>query len=691
MYESTAKLKLADIGDGIPNSNLFKNFDVFASANKIAAEIEVLKSSDLLKKTLSNVNLNIELYRTGSIGSKELYNDSPIEIKILKPSEGMMDKRFQMVISDKHHFRISEAKTTLIEGELNRTFECRGGVFMLATNDKVINQKTNIKIDDNYEFEILSEHKLEDKILKDLDIVAVDKDVPVIRINLKSNVPEKAADFVNTLAQTYIYDYIENKYKAANTTVNFLNEQIKDANTKLTSSENTIESYRNENNIVNIRQETETDLRKLSQLKIQQTNIKMNLEAIEELNRYINQGKDNFLALAPNFEAFTDLLSTEIIKNIKKLQSEKKDLLLTYTSNDEKVKVIDDKINDLTTYLVESIKNTKTNLQIKYDQLTNDINEAEQVFVTVPEKEKKMAIMNRDFNLLESSYNFLNEKKIEAEIAQAAKISFHRVITPAVASSHPISPNRPIIIILAAILGMMFSIAVIYTVHFLKAKVNDISSIERHSDIPVAISTPYVNQNMEPVFEKNFLQLELKNIISKGKILAFTSFNAGEGTLFNLVNLCKIVSRNHATVVIADLKNNLDFLKTNYIEEKGLYGTLIPGVFYYDIHKYCSQSISGEIIQNHLNEIQTKADYVFINNEYMSEESRALLVMHYAHQNLFIVDCRKTPLKKTERIQQLKTEFSIQNIHFLVNKVGYNPNVISDINTWIKKLLKKRS
>jgi len=47
------------------------------------------------------------------------------------------------------------------------------------------------------------------KIYKNLDIVPVDKDVPVIRINLKSNIPEKAALFVNKLSEMYIRDYIE--------------------------------------------------------------------------------------------------------------------------------------------------------------------------------------------------------------------------------------------------------------------------------------------------------------------------------------------------------------------------------------------------------------------------------------------------------------------------------------------------
>jgi hypothetical protein len=53
----------------------------------------------------------------------------------------------------------------------------------------------------------------------------------------------------------YIKDYIENKYGAANTTVSFLNNEI-DGATKLSESEENIQTYRDERNI-NVRQETE--------------------------------------------------------------------------------------------------------------------------------------------------------------------------------------------------------------------------------------------------------------------------------------------------------------------------------------------------------------------------------------------------------------------------------------------------
>ena len=70
--------------------------------------------------------------------------------------------------------------------------------------------------------------------------------------------------FVNKLAQAYIQDYIENKFKAANVTVDFLEEtRLQGANNKLVNSEKNIQDYRDDKNIINIRQETETDLRKI--------------------------------------------------------------------------------------------------------------------------------------------------------------------------------------------------------------------------------------------------------------------------------------------------------------------------------------------------------------------------------------------------------------------------------------------
>lgn len=680
MYESTAKIKLADIQEGVPSANLFKDLDVFASANKIATEIEVLKSKKLIEKALDSLPFSVEIYRKGNVRSVELFGDSPILINGFMDTPKAFDKRYGLEVVSKNKFIFYYPDyNRKIEGYFGKPFSIEGGQLLITKNDTFLQSKKNIALIDSYEFEFLSQNKLIDKINTNLDIVPVDKDVPVIRINLKSNVPEKAAIFVNKLAETYIQDYIESKYRAADVTVDFLNKEITGADKKLVASENNIQNYRDAKNIINIRQETETDLRKISQLKIQQTNIKMNLDAIKELNKYIASGKSNYLDLATNFEAFTDLLSTEMVKNMKKLQAEKKDLLLTYTPENEKVKVIDAKLKDLIDYQVESIKNTEKNLQIKYDELSTDIENAEKVFIGLPEKEKTLAKLDRDFNLYEKNYNFLNEKRIEAEIAKSAKIAFHKIISPAEIAKAPVSPIRAIIIIVAAFLGFIGSVVLIYIIHFAKAKVNDVYTIEKNSTIPVALATPYLKSNEEKAitFLKHAVQLDLKGMLTSKAILTLTSYNVAKDHAFHTQHFYKALIEQGRKVIVIDATGQLK----NSITTKD----------YNDFSDVKYMRFSKEDFISEIHNKMENYDICLIHNLAIKEEKSVLLFMSVATQNLMIIDSRKTAEKSIAQIELLRDEYQLPNFWFVLNKENYNPSIWIEIKKCINYLKKFKS
>lgn len=673
MYESTAKLKLADTQEGVPSANLFKDFDVFATPNKISTEIEVLKSTSLIEKTLEKLPFSTEIYRKGKVRSVELFGDSPIKVESILNDEKNYDKKFIINITSNQNFTIKASDSAKeVKGTFGVPTAIKGGKILITKNDSYLQSKPGAKIVDQYEVEFLSREKLLDKVNKNLDIVSVDKDVPVIRINYKSNVPEKASLLVNTLAETYIQDYIENKYRAANTTVDFLKNEIGQANNKLSGAENRIENYRNKENIINIPQETETDLRKISQLKIQKSNLKMNLDAIKNLNNYISEGKDNYLELAPNFEAFNDLLSTEMVKNMKLLQAEKKELLLTYTPEHEKVKIIDAKIKDLTDYQTESIKNTQRNLQIKYNDIDRDIQIAEQAFIGLPEKEKLLNIMNREFNLYEKNYNFLNEKRIDAEIAKAAKISFHKIITRGELPKQPVSPMRSIIIIVAAIMSMIGSIALIYAVHFAKAKVNDVYTIEKNSTIPVAFTTPYIKnrENIMHHFLENVLEMELKEIIKDKNLICITSYDKSKQHMFHSKNIIKALQAQSRKVLVIDVAGNLKN---------------IENIDYIDFSEEKNLRLTSTDIENLIREKMTGNDLCIINNQSIKQGKLPLLFLKMADENLFVLDSRKTAEKTIMNVELLKDEYKLTNLWFVLNKEGYNPSLMTSIKNFINR------
>ncbi|MBK8807285.1 MAG: hypothetical protein IPO21_11825 [Bacteroidales bacterium] len=682
MYQSTAKLKLADLNEGVPNSKLYKDFDVFANTQKIQSEIELIKSEAILKRVLPKVPQSTLIYRVGKIKKTELFSDSPISVMKINLDKSDYNKPFQLSILENKSFTLQSPDGRHLSGNLGDTISLGFTRLLISINKNLLKTKSNLKWADKYEINFLSRDQQYAEISKNLEVGSVDKDVPVIRISYKSENPEKAAIIPNKIAEAYIDDYIETKYGAANVTVDFLNGRITELSQKLSSAEGNILDYRNRNNITNLHQETETDLRKISQLKIQQTNLKMNLDAIKDLEKYMENGKGKSLELAPNFEAFTDLLSTEIVKKIKQLQAEKKDLLTLYTPKNEKVKVVDAKIDDLTSYLAESIRNSRKNLQTKYDNLSSDIANDQKVLTPVPEKERVMNILDREFGMYEQSYNFLNQKRIEAEIAREAKVAFHRVISPASINAIPVSPNHLIIKIISVVLGMLTALFLIFLFQKLRARIYRPDTIEANSILPIAAAIPRFKSSNEGenFFVRLLTQWQVRGLFKDKNISCFTGFELDKGLNFVSKHIIQTLSNQGKKILKVEIKpgdGNTDFF--DIIEANNKVANL---VLWTDILKLKSvEDIKSIILEKSKNYDHT----IIVNSPIGANHTLAMMAM--ADVNFLCVDAWATPAKKIAEIDQITAEYRFSNLHWVLNRTGYRPSMW----TKIKSLFKTRS
>jgi len=256
-----------------------------------------------------------------------------------------------------------------------------------------------------------------------------------------------------------------------NATAETIGAQIKAVRRTLAQSEDTVQQYRDQKRIVNIKQETDTDLHKIAELKIQRANLQMSLAAANNLYAYMTDGKRSALDMAPNFEAFNDMLSTDIVKKVKDLQAERHDLLLRFTPEDDKVKTVDMKLADLNGYLLESVRNTRNALTIKYRGIDQTIRQAEGTFIGLPTREKNLAGLQRDFELNEKLYTFLREKETEAAIAKATPTSYHRIIAGGEVPTEPTSPHRAFVLVISGFLGMLLGVLLVAYVVYLQSSV----------------------------------------------------------------------------------------------------------------------------------------------------------------------------------------------------------------------------
>ena len=662
-YESTVKVKLADIKKGLPNNNLFKDFDVFVSDNMIGGEMELMESSIILNRVIDQIGLDQELYRVGEINKTQLYGNSPILIDPIELSHYTNEAFVIDVVSPTTYTIHIENSDKKIKAQFGDTIQVDAGILCVTKNTPLLTAKPTMDLVGLYEYTMLSSSETLKKVKENIIIATPEEDVPIIAIIYRSNSPQLSADVVNTVAQVYIADYIETKFKAAETTVSFLDERINEVAKDLRQSENSIESYKNNKGIVDLRQESETDLRKIAQLKIQLSNIKISLDAIQELENNLKSNNDNFLLMAPNFQTYTDLLSTELVKKVKALQAEKKDLLLVYTPQNEKVKVIDRKLEDLKVYLIEGVSNSKKNLKTKYRNLVDEISGAEEFFEGFATKQKDLTVLDRDFNIYAKSYNFLTEKRIEAEIAKAAKISFHRVISPAQPRLKPVAPNKTLITIVAALLALIGSMVCIQVYHSMKGRVNDGITIESQTEIPIAIKTPFLNSNLaiKKHFIREAIQLELKEMIYPGVRICLSSNTNREGRQFHVRELARAFGRQDRRVLVLDM---MDLIYANDLNIKSM-------------SRESYRNMSKDILDAHIKQISEGYELVLIDNEPFNDESLGLLMMSLSDHNLYVMDSRRTPASHITEVDLMCEEFKITNLHFILNKDLYNPTLLS--------------
>lgn len=677
MYESVVHIKLADAQVGIPHSNLYRDFDLFASANKIGAEVEMLKSQVVIEKALKNLDLSQTIYRIGEMNKTELYSDCPFIMKTRYIDPKVMDSVFAITISNDSNLVVSGPRGIKISGKFNFPIMTPYVEFYFTKNDSLYLKKPKLLLNDRYEFVLNSEKSLIKMIEEKVDVVTLDKEVPILRIAFKSASATKSADIVNTLAEAYIKDYVDEKYTAADTTVNFLDREVKNYNAKLFLSEEAIEDFKKKNNVVNIKQETETDLRKISELKNHLSGLQMDLVAIDSLDQYITSGKDDFKELAPNFQTFNDLLSTELIKKIKQLQSDKLDLLLKYTKDNEKVKVVDDKLNEIYSYLRESIKNTRQNLQFKYNDLKKTIEESEKAFAAYPYKDRQMTILDRNFNLNDQIYRFLREKQTDAEIARSASISFHRIISKGEISKKPVSPNPGLLKVVAGFLGFLFGTLFIYLVHFVKGRVDNAINVEKNSDIPIIGGIPNIKKKSQytEVFKKLTIDLELKKYLDKGSVITINSFNRKEGKRKITLGIANFIPSLGKKVVVIDADNSINKSANNNLSILNL-EQVTP--LWQQPHALV-EALKG---------LHKEYDVILIKNFPQSLNAEALLLMSPATLNLVVLDSRRTKFNCIEKTDIQKEELGLTTIQFILNREGYTPSVFFQAARILKSILK---
>ena len=676
-YQASATLRIEDAQDGMSGSNLYRDFDVFKSNPKVQTEVEVLKSRSLFEKALDRLDFHVEYYRQGELKQEEVYHTAPflVDYSITDSSFNTLNCNLKFIDGNKFSIRYERLGNTVEKQGVFGTQICDGGVCITVKKDEEqLRYHPQLK-QENWSFIVYSRDALTSKLMNNQYLVkAADAEVNIVKLYYTHAIPEKASKMVNAISTAYIDQGIEDKKSLASSTVDFINQQIAIVGKELDDARDAIKTYRIQNQIVNIAQETDATYKTLGELTLQKLDVSMQLNVLENMSDYLRKNREVKFS-GPEYGTVIDQLFTESVAKHNAKIREREELIKKYTAENDRVKNIDAEITQQKAYLIESVNNTRRKLLSKEDDLYAAIDDQRASFIGMPEKESTLQELNRNYYLFEKVYNFLIEKRTEAIITQQVNVSFNRILETALIPEMAVMPRKNVVWGLALMLGLILGVMLAYFRHYTLPSVNTPEDLMVDSSIPVIgqIQKFKVNESSYKAFNTLTARIFMNQSSQSSMVITVTSTRKGEGKSFVATQLARTLAAQDKKVILLDLNSydpkvasNFDVrngcgMKDIYTQQCSLQDaiqiTSIPNLDVItsgETEDMVEHLIATNRTKDIISELRTQYDAVIIDTPEVGEYIEAIPFMKWSDLNLYVVRAESGKNELVENAEMVK-------------------------------------
>ncbi|HEU5146603.1 MAG TPA: polysaccharide biosynthesis tyrosine autokinase, partial [Chryseosolibacter sp.] len=327
----------------------------------------------------------------------------------------------------------------------------------------------------------------------------------------------------------------------------FIDERLQYLNAELTDVEKNVELYKRQNAVTDVSSEAELSLKNASDYNKQLAEFDIQLELLKSIEDYLLKPGDE-VALVPSALNIQDPTLHILISKFNELQLERQRMQRTMQPDNPLMLNINEQLSNLRVNIGENIKNIRNGLVITRQNLIASSRKFEYRKKRVPAMERELLEINRQQSVKAGLYLYLLQKREESALSLAATVSNFRVIDPP-AIIYPIFPNKPMIYMIAILVGLMLPFSVLYVRNLLNDKVMDLKDIEKATHTPVlgeiarndtkqtVVGTQDGSNPLVEMFRLIRTNLQFATLGKPNKVILVTSSTSGEGKSFLSINL----------------------------------------------------------------------------------------------------------------------------------------------------------
>jgi polysaccharide biosynthesis transport protein len=281
-----------------------------------------------------------------------------------------------------------------------------------------------------------------------------------VELRFDSQDPELAARAVNAVADNYIQKNFEARLDAAQEASEWLSQQMQDMKGKLEKSENDLEKYAAENNLLyleNDKGDAESIVNQsVREIQDELTKAEADRYEKESIFRLLQSGD---YASLPG--VFDNKLLQDLSERLADLQRQHAQLAATFTEDYPKVKETQSQIEEIQSSLERERRRAAQKINNDYSAALRREKLVRQAFAARQEaanqdaeKSVEYGMLSREVDTNKGLYQGLLERLKEASASAGLKASNIRVVDPGTIPFKPIAPNYALNLGLATFLGL---------------------------------------------------------------------------------------------------------------------------------------------------------------------------------------------------------------------------------------------
>ena len=564
--------KSGRMGGSINMMDAMQTFGMFSMANNFDNEVEVLKSRDLSRKVVRDLNLYISYREPRAFGyAVDLYKQSPVQVW-LTPEEaeklkGGIRMRFDYVPEGAINVEATYVDPqTEEEVETEKTFPTFPAVWTLPVGTLTLSRDSvGVTGPMTVEATIASPIAVAAAYSNALSVEPTSKTTSIAQLALQNTSVARAKDYLDRLVAIYNDDTNEDKNEVAARTAEFIDERIRIINSELGTTEQELADFKQQSGLTNLEADAQLALQENSAYNQKQAENATQIRLVEFLRSYINDPKNTWEVIPSNVGLTDQNLSSQIDK-YNQMLIERKRLLRTSSESNPAVVTLDESIRAMRTNVVTTVESVEKGLQITRADLNRQAEKFSSRISNAPRQEKQLISISRQQEIKANLYLLLLQKREENAITLAAVANNGRIINTPMADKFPVAPKGKLFYLIALVLGIAVPVGIIYLRNFFRFKIETRADVEAITSLPIVGDVPLVkgmdthsivvhenrNELMEEVYRS--VRTNILYMLQPGqKVILFTSTMNGEGKSSNIGNVAASLAFMDKKVVVVGL------------------------------------------------------------------------------------------------------------------------------------------